>query len=173
MHARNVYLVLYLHTGLVSPQYHCRFDDFFETTHHGSPKVSDNVTWQQLAKIGRAYKVLRQVSEPILHSPNLGLLQSDSDIPSEDLPVTTEETDVDWDAHSDTSGESQDTELLQPEGDTPSPPVTAGISQRGRVRTMSRRMADSVRGSTRKNVIFSNSLWTNSEYPISLKSISI
>ncbi len=29
------------------------------------------------------------------------------------------------------------------------------------------------RGSTRKNVIFSNSLWTNSEYPISLKSMSI
>ncbi len=29
------------------------------------------------------------------------------------------------------------------------------------------------RGSARKNVIFSNSLWTNSEYPISLKSMSI
>ena len=29
------------------------------------------------------------------------------------------------------------------------------------------------RGSTRKNVIFSNSLWTNSEYPNSLKSMSI
>ena len=28
-------------------------------------------------------------------------------------------------------------------------------------------------GSTRKNVIFSNSLWTNSEYPISLKTMSI
>ena len=37
MHARNVYLVLNIHTGLVSPQYHCRFDDFFETTRHGSP----------------------------------------------------------------------------------------------------------------------------------------
>jgi hypothetical protein len=32
MHARNVYLVLNLITGCVSPQYHCRFDDFFETT---------------------------------------------------------------------------------------------------------------------------------------------
>ena len=29
------------------------------------------------------------------------------------------------------------------------------------------------RGSTRKNAIFSNSLWTNSEYPNSLKSMSI
>jgi hypothetical protein len=29
------------------------------------------------------------------------------------------------------------------------------------------------RGSTRENVIFSNSLWTNSEYPNLLKSMSI
>ncbi len=29
MHARNVYLVLNLHTGLVSPQHHCCFDNFF------------------------------------------------------------------------------------------------------------------------------------------------
>jgi hypothetical protein len=29
MHTRNVYLVLNLSTGLVLPQYHCRFDDFF------------------------------------------------------------------------------------------------------------------------------------------------
>ena len=144
MHAWNVYLVLNLHTGLVSPQYRCCFNDFFETTRHSSPEVSDNVTWQQLAKIGRAYEVLRQVSEPILHSPNSGLSQSDLDIPLEDLPVTMEETDVDWDAHSDASEESQDTELMQPEGDAPSTPVTAGTSQRGRVRTMSRCMADSV-----------------------------
>ena len=102
------------------------------------------MTWQQLAKIGRAYKVLCQVSEPILHSPNSSLSQSDSDIPLEDLPVTMEETDVDWDAHSNASRESQDTELSQPEGDTPSTPVTAGTSQRGRVHTMSRGMADSV-----------------------------
>jgi hypothetical protein len=36
-----------------------------------------------------------------------------------------------------------------------------------------RMRADDDRGSTRKNVIFSNSLWTNSEYPNSLKSMSI
>ena len=103
-----------------------------ETTRHGSPKVSDNVTWQQLAKIERMYEVLRRTSEPILHRPNLGLSPSDSDIPSEDTPVTTTEEydvpDVDWDVHSDASGELQDTELLQPEGDTTSTPVTAGTS---------------------------------------------
>jgi len=44
MHARNVYLVLNLSTGCVSPQYHCRFDDFFETTRHNGPDVS--LSWK-------------------------------------------------------------------------------------------------------------------------------
>jgi hypothetical protein len=48
-HARNVYLVLNLHTGCVSPQYHCRFVDFFETVRHGGPDVSVPTAWQQLS----------------------------------------------------------------------------------------------------------------------------
>jgi hypothetical protein len=51
MHARNVYLVLNLVTGCVSPQYHCCFDDFFETMHHGAPNVSGTICWQQLANL--------------------------------------------------------------------------------------------------------------------------
>jgi hypothetical protein len=39
-HARNVYLVLNLHTGCVSPQYHCQFNNFFETVRHGGPDDS-------------------------------------------------------------------------------------------------------------------------------------
>jgi hypothetical protein len=47
LHARNVHLVLSLTTGLVSPQFYCCFDDFFETCKHG---VSDTTqsTWQYL-----------------------------------------------------------------------------------------------------------------------------
>jgi hypothetical protein len=48
-HARNVYLVLNLHTGCVSPQYYCQFDDFFETVRHGGPDVSVPSAWQQLS----------------------------------------------------------------------------------------------------------------------------
>jgi hypothetical protein len=48
-HARNVYLVLSLHTGCVSPQYHCRFDNFFETMRHNGPDISVPTTWQQLS----------------------------------------------------------------------------------------------------------------------------
>jgi hypothetical protein len=48
-HARNVYLVLNLYTGCVSPQYHCRFNNFFETVRHGGPDVSVSTAWQQLS----------------------------------------------------------------------------------------------------------------------------
>jgi hypothetical protein len=46
MHARNGYLVLILVTGCVSPQYHCRFNNFFKTTRHGAPDVSCTIHWQ-------------------------------------------------------------------------------------------------------------------------------
>jgi hypothetical protein len=46
MHARNVYLVLNLVTGCVLPQYHCCFDNFFKTMHHGAPDVSGTICWQ-------------------------------------------------------------------------------------------------------------------------------
>jgi hypothetical protein len=48
-HARNVYLVLNLHTGCISLQYNCRFDNFFETVRHGGPDVSVPLAWQQLS----------------------------------------------------------------------------------------------------------------------------
>ncbi len=48
-HARNVSLVLNLHTGCVSPQYHCHFDNFFEMVRHGGPDVSVPSAWQQLS----------------------------------------------------------------------------------------------------------------------------
>ena len=49
LHARNVYLVLNLTTGLVSPQYHCRFDDFFETVKLNGPDVITSANWKHLA----------------------------------------------------------------------------------------------------------------------------
>jgi hypothetical protein len=48
-HARNIYLVLNLHTGSVSPQYQNRFDDFFEMVKHGGPAISVPTAWQQLS----------------------------------------------------------------------------------------------------------------------------
>jgi hypothetical protein len=47
-HSRNIYLVLNLHTECVSPQYHCRFDNFFEMVKQGGPDISVLMAWQQL-----------------------------------------------------------------------------------------------------------------------------
>jgi hypothetical protein len=155
MHARNVYLVLNLSTGCVSPQYHCRFYDFFETTRHGAPDVSDTITWQMLSGFGRTSEILSQVSAHTLRSPNYGLSQSDLDVPLEDSSTTSAETDVDWDTHSisdgDSFGETGESEVTEnkdatqaEEDTTTTTPISAGTSLRGRTRTMSRRMADSV-----------------------------
>jgi hypothetical protein len=47
MQARNVYLVLNLVTGCVSPQYHSYFDNFFEITPPGTPVVPRQLlTWK-------------------------------------------------------------------------------------------------------------------------------
>jgi hypothetical protein len=68
MHTRNVYLVLNLVTGCVSSQYHCCFDNLFETTRHGAPDVSSTICWQQLADLNRAKTALSKVSVPNQHS---------------------------------------------------------------------------------------------------------
>jgi hypothetical protein len=64
-HARNVYLVLSLDTGLVSPQFHVQHDDFFETVslNAGNPAILSH--WQKLSGIrldGKAEKVNSKVS---------------------------------------------------------------------------------------------------------------
>ncbi len=45
----NVNLVLNLNTGLVSPQFHCSYDDFFETTRHLERDIMTSANWKQLA----------------------------------------------------------------------------------------------------------------------------
>jgi hypothetical protein len=83
MHARNVYLVLNLVTGCVSPQYHCCFDDFFEMTCHSAPNVSGTICWQQLANLNCAKMALSEVSVPNQHSVMY------SEMPSAEDPHTT------------------------------------------------------------------------------------
>jgi len=154
-HARNVYLVLNLTTGCVSPQYHCRFDDFFETTRHGGPDVSGTISWQQLAGLDRANEILSEVSAPIQHGVMYPESLSEGDIPPEENSFTPPVFDVTSDDYSVSDGDSLVTENTGPsrqsrashqaEGVTPAEqPVTAGTSQRGRVRTMTRRMAESI-----------------------------
>ncbi len=155
MHARNVYLVLNLITGCVSPQYHCRFDNFFETTCHGGPGVSCAICWQQLAGLDRATTILSGVSAPIQRSIMYPETPSEDAVSLEEISVVPPFHEFTADDQSISDGDSQVTENAQPsrqsrafhqnEGVTSvEPTVTAGTSQCGRVCKMSRRMAESV-----------------------------
>ncbi len=148
MHARNVYLVPHLITGCVSPQYHCCFDDFLQTTRHGGPDVSGTIFWQQLAGLDRATAILSEVSNPTLQSVMYPETPSEGDVPPEELPFAPPVFNVTLDNYSISDGDSEVLENVQPscqsraslqaEGVTPSEtPVAAGTSQRGRVCTMS------------------------------------
>jgi hypothetical protein len=53
LHAHNVHLVLSLTTGLVSPQFHYCFDDFFETCKYGVSDMGISSTWPRLAGFKR------------------------------------------------------------------------------------------------------------------------
>jgi hypothetical protein len=113
MHARNIYMVLNLITGCVSPQYHCRFDNFFKTTRHGGPDVSGTICWQQLAGLDCATAILLEVSTPTPHSVKYPETPSEGDVPPEELPFIPPAFDVTSDDHS-VDGNSQVSENVQP-----------------------------------------------------------
>ncbi len=156
MHARNVYLVLNLVTGCVSPQYKCCFDDFVKTLHQGEPDVSETICWQQLVNLDRAKRTLSKVSMPKQHSvisletpskeeshtmskpifePNTYYTISfDYSIADTALQVS-ENSHTSWN-----NWESHTTDEVTPV----EPTVTAGTSQHEQVCTMSQRTAESV-----------------------------
>jgi len=132
-------LVLNLSTGCVSPQYHCRFDNFFETTRHNGPDVNGTTSWQLLAGLNRAEMILSKVSAPTQHSIMYPETQSEAINPSEEMSVTPPFHEFMTDDHSFSDGDSQITENVRPsrqsrashgnEGVTSAQPtVTAGTS---------------------------------------------
>ena len=99
--------------------------------------------------------ILSEVSAPTQHSVMHPETQSEANVPLEEISVTPPFHEFATDNSSVSDGDSQVTENVQPshqsrashqnEGATSAEPtVTAGTSQRGWVRTMSRRMAESV-----------------------------
>jgi len=79
---------LNLITGCVSPQYHCRFDDFFETTRHGGPDVSSTICWQQLAGLSHA----DQISPEFVQPPPSSTVQNDT--PPDETPFLPDEFSI-------------------------------------------------------------------------------
>lgn len=56
-HARNVHLVLNTSTGLVSPQYHVEFDDYFETVRQDSSTSAHAGIWQRLSGLHHSHNI--------------------------------------------------------------------------------------------------------------------
>jgi hypothetical protein len=99
-------MVLNLITGCVSPQYHCRFDNFFKTTCHGGSDISGTICWQQLAGLDHATAILLEVSTPTPHSVKYPGTPSEGDVPPEELPFVPPAFDVTSDDHSVSDGDS-------------------------------------------------------------------
>ena len=147
-HARTVNLVLNLFSGLVSPQFHCRYDDFFETTHHSHQDVMTQANWKQLAgfvkydgtptvqdRLSRSAQIVAPIgtsSAPI----TINSVQFSQDTSSED----------DSDSANDLPDYMQDSEGAHDEStnDSDTTLPTAGISSRGRTRKLSHVMQDSI-----------------------------
>jgi hypothetical protein len=89
IHALNVYLVLNLITGCVSLQYHCRFDDFFETTRHGGPDVSGTICWQQLTGLSRADQISPEFAQPPPSSTVHNETPSETPFLSDEFSIST------------------------------------------------------------------------------------
>jgi hypothetical protein len=156
MHARNVYIVLNLVTGCDSSQYHCHFNNFFETMCHIASEVSGTICWQQLANLDCAKMTLVEMSMPKQHS--IISLEMPSDEESHTMSKlvfepTTYDTMSDYysvlDMASQVSENShtslQNWASCTADEVTPvEPTVTAVTSQRGQVRTMPQRMVKSV-----------------------------
>jgi hypothetical protein len=148
MHARNVYLVLNSIAGCVSPQYHCCFDDFFETMRHGGPDVSGTIRWQQLTGLDQVTTILSKVSAPIQRSIMYPETPSEDAVSLEKISVVPPFHEFAADNQSVSDRDSQVTENARPSRQSRAshqnegvisvePTVTAGTSQRGWVCTMS------------------------------------
>jgi hypothetical protein len=101
MHARNVCLVLNLSTGLVSPQFHCKFDDFFKTTKYGAPDLAMSGAWKVLAGFNRAVAVNNPNSSPTLAQRNF---PSDAYVP----PTSHNEPEEFFGLHNDVNKDSRE-----------------------------------------------------------------
>jgi hypothetical protein len=149
-----MFFILNLHTGCISPQFHCRFNDFFETVKHGGPDVSIPSVWQQLAGLVTATHIpsmefhdksrnqLRHASQPNAFPTS----SSDGPaVPNDVFVIFYHETD-DIESIATAPKIPQQHHDIPPQEDAPLPNVSldAGTSSRGRIRKMSRAMAESV-----------------------------
>jgi hypothetical protein len=136
-HARNVSMVLNLNTGLVSPQFHVKHDEFFETI--TSSNRSGRAAWIILAKFKRPISQPGPTAAPPPPAPPLSPSQRET---APDLPPQIDQPEI-----------PPDLINIEPMPVEPPPPDPApqvpiqepiGISTRGRRRKPSRRLRESM-----------------------------
>ena len=164
-HARNVYLVLSLTTGLVSPQFHVKFDDLFETTRlqPEDTLTGSAPTWKSLAgfvKVQRMPELLPNFHHESEASPSEGVSASKEDHPEPAEAEMPPEEEVVGETQGGHFGGEEPPPLRQPRhsanhrhqaarreetsssADAPvDPPVTT--SSRGRIRRPTQRLMES------------------------------
>jgi hypothetical protein len=59
-HAHSVSLILNIETGLLSPQYHCSYDDLFETTTGTQARSIPRAKWQHKA----GFAIMEEMDSP-------------------------------------------------------------------------------------------------------------
>ena len=149
IHARNVYLVLNITTGLVSPQFHVKFDDLFETTRYAQlDSGSSFSTWKQLAGLTK----INNTPSPSLDDIPGSVEPESSQQPLQDFEDDTLFASADEAAEDHSTPDDYDKEVVsshhnpnstvQPTIQPTVPPATT-VNSRGRTRTPSRRMVES------------------------------
>ncbi|KAL7480701.1 hypothetical protein ACHAW6_006364 [Cyclotella cf. meneghiniana] len=147
-HAQTVNLVVNLNTGLVSPQFCCRYDDFFETICRSHQDTMMHANWKQLAGF------IKYDGTPTVHDR---LSRTDQLVVAVGTNFITHEANtanISQDGHSEVDSGLND-DFPDPMQDSvgahdePLSGVTnvlpsAGISSRGHIRRMSQAMQNSV-----------------------------
>ncbi len=87
-HMCTIYLVLNLMTGFVSPQYHCRFNDFFEAVKLNGPDVTTNANLKHLAGFSR--------TDGTPTAPNSHVTISDVSIPPTEPSETAQNNPIEF-----------------------------------------------------------------------------
>jgi ribosomal protein L13E len=164
-HARSVYNVLNPTTGLVSPQYHVKFDDLFESIRYSQVERTATYPWKTLARLTKVDR--GDPSEPMHDIPSIAQrsdarpeqAQEPEYLPSA-LPQDTrveQASDLQEELPSDDQVEMQSEHFARPNRSAnrrhrqarreevrppPVAPITT-VSSRGRIRTASRKQMES------------------------------
>lgn len=139
-HSRKVALVLSLSTGHVSPQFHCKFDDLFETTRAsaGNPVIPSR--WQIKTGFDKEVERPLQPTLEVLPQPNEDHQGEELNDELPELPPNASVDDDDASADSEHGIELMEEFELQPHD-----PLYDTTTRSGRIRKPTTRLIESTR----------------------------